>query len=412
MPFKFFRKERREGRTETIEAPVAESLRPTHDVVVIGGGSAALAVAYHLAREHGTSDVAVLAPGPLTAAVTARDGAVARADAAAPEVAALQADALKRHAALAQEHDIDAGFARRGLIALAHDEAQVRALRWRAELNRHHGGRAEVVEPAAAVRLCRGLTPEGPEGYPLRAALSHPEAALLDPDALLRGYARRAAALGVALHPRVTVRRLEVQDGKVTRVATDRGDIFAGQVVIATAHGAAPLARLAGQDLPLSPRRLAGAVSQPLKRFLDPVVLAEGRDLALWQSPRGELVIGAGVDPAPRQGAEAGLSALTTPLARMAALFPILADIRLSRHWSQTVETSPDGAPILGRGGLPNLFLAVGLGDAEAALAPSLGSALAEAVAGTAAPPLIAPFAADRFARFAPLTGIAPAVGF
>src|SRR4051812_50053657 len=52
--------------------PEPRDLKPSYDVVIIGGGGHGLAAAYYLARDHGVTDVAVLERGWLAGGNTAR----------------------------------------------------------------------------------------------------------------------------------------------------------------------------------------------------------------------------------------------------------------------------------------------------------------------------------------------------
>ena len=57
-----------------------EKLRPSYDVVIIGGGGHGLAIAHSLARYYGIRDVAVLEKGYLAGGNTARNTAIIRSN--------------------------------------------------------------------------------------------------------------------------------------------------------------------------------------------------------------------------------------------------------------------------------------------------------------------------------------------
>src|SRR5438045_9248414 len=55
-----------------------ERLKDHYDAVIIGGGGHGLATAYHLAKDHGFTDVAVLEKGYLGGGNTGRNTAIVR----------------------------------------------------------------------------------------------------------------------------------------------------------------------------------------------------------------------------------------------------------------------------------------------------------------------------------------------
>ena len=73
---------------EFIEAQVAldwRDLRPSYDVVIVGGGGHGLSIAYHLATRHGITDVAVLERGYIGSGNSGRNTTVIRANYGIPE---------------------------------------------------------------------------------------------------------------------------------------------------------------------------------------------------------------------------------------------------------------------------------------------------------------------------------------
>ena len=71
--------------------------------------------------------------------------------------------------------------------------------------------------------------------FPIMAALYHPPGGIIRHDAVVWAYARGADRGGAHIHQRTRVTGIEVQEGAVQAVITDRGRIAAGTVVNATA---------------------------------------------------------------------------------------------------------------------------------------------------------------------------------
>src|SRR3954447_18016831 len=62
-----------------------DRLRDRYDAVIIGAGGHGLAAAYHLARDYGMSDVAVIEKGYLGGGNTGRNTAIVRSNYLTPE---------------------------------------------------------------------------------------------------------------------------------------------------------------------------------------------------------------------------------------------------------------------------------------------------------------------------------------
>ena len=90
---------------------------------------------------------------------------------------------------------------------------------------------------------------------------------------------------------------LEVTDGAISGVITKRGRIKTGTVVNATAGYASTIAAMAGQQIPLETHPLQAMVTEPLKPWLNPIVVSASMHMYVSQSTRGELVAGASLDP-------------------------------------------------------------------------------------------------------------------
>ena len=78
MPFGLLKYGLRRRYPARRDVPVATELKPSYDVVIIGGGGHGLAAAYYLAANHGITNVAILEKGYLAGGNTARNTAIIR----------------------------------------------------------------------------------------------------------------------------------------------------------------------------------------------------------------------------------------------------------------------------------------------------------------------------------------------
>src|SRR6478735_2080037 len=106
--------------------PTPADLKPSYDVVIIGGGGHGLATAYYLAANHGITDVAVLEKGWLGGGNVTRNTTVIRSNYLLDESAAIYEHALQLWEGLEAELDYDLLFDQRGVLNLAHSVSDVR----------------------------------------------------------------------------------------------------------------------------------------------------------------------------------------------------------------------------------------------------------------------------------------------
>ena len=123
-----------------------ERLKPSYDVVIIGGGGHGCAAAYYLARDHGICDVAILEKGYLGGGNTARNTTIIRSNYLTPEGVQFYDESVRLWQDLSQDFDLNLFYSTRGHFTLAHTDATLRTMRWRAEVNQHFGVASEVLD--------------------------------------------------------------------------------------------------------------------------------------------------------------------------------------------------------------------------------------------------------------------------
>ena len=382
------------------DLPGPTALRDHYDVVIIGGGGHGVATAYYLAKYHGITNVAVLEKAYLGGGNTARNTAVIRSNYLTPEGVAFYSASVKLYEQLSNEFDFNIMYSQRGQLTLAHTDATVRAFRQRAEVNKHFGGRTELIDRQAIAELVPCLNLD-PAELPVLAGLWHRDGATARHDAVAWGYARGATQRGVELHQLTEVTDIASDSGRVTGVVTNRGTVHCGCVVQAVAGHSAPLAKKAGIDLPLVAYPLQAMVTLPVEPFLNPLVSSSALHCYVQQTSRGEIVIGGGSDPYPLYQSRASLPLKESLIASAVDMFPFLSEMRLLRQWAGITDMTTDYSPIMGLSPLENYYLDAGWGTWGFKATPICGQTMAQLVAsGGQVPELIQPFALDRFDRF------------
>ncbi|MFJ6050017.1 NAD(P)/FAD-dependent oxidoreductase [Streptomyces sp. NPDC092307] len=377
--------------------------RHSLDAVIIGAGVVGAACAYYAARA-GLS-VAVVDRGPVAGGTTgAGEGNLLVSDKeAGPELdLALLSTRLWTELAAVLPGEIE--YEPKGGLVVAPDATTVKALRHFAEGQRAAG--VEAVEVAADA--LHDLEPHLAPG--LAGGFHYPQDAQVQPAQAAARLLAAAAASGARVHLGEEVSEVLLDRGAVRGVRTPHRELLAPAVVNAAGTWGGRIATLAGVTLPVLPRRGFVLVTEPLPRVVrhkvyaaDYIADVASGSAALQSSavvegtPSGPVLIGATRE---RVGFDRTLSteALRRLAGQAAALFPVLADVRVMRAYHGFRPYLPDHLPAIGPDPRrPGLLHACGHEGAGIGLAPATGALIAAALTGAEPPLPTHPFRPDRF---------------
>jgi sarcosine oxidase, subunit beta len=372
-------------------------MKERYDVVVIGGGGHGLATAYYLARKYGVREVAVLERGWIGGGNSGRNTQVVRSNYFYPASSAFYDHSLKLYEGLSQELNFNVMLSQRGLIALAHSEHELDAVRRWANAIRMNDVDSELLTPAEIKKLAPAINIES--RFPIAGGFIQRRAGIARHDAVVWGFARAANALGVYIIQGCEVTGFDIAGGRVRGVKTARGSIACDRVVMSVAGHASVLARHAGLRLPITTMALQAMVTEPLKPVLDVVVMSASIHAYASQSDRGEIVIGGGADGYNSYAQRGGLPSMQATVGAVLELFPSFSRLRLMRQWAGMVDVTPDTTPIMGLTPVDGLYINCGWGTGGYKAIPAGGDTMAYTVAHDRPHALIGSFGIDRFAR-------------
>jgi sarcosine oxidase subunit beta len=373
-------------------------LKSSYDVVIIGAGVHGLGIAYYLASRHGISNIAVLDRGYLGCGNSGRNTAIIRSNYRTPEGIPFYEESVQLYERLSRELEWNLLFSQCGHLTLAHTDSALAGLRVRAENNQVLGVDSRIIYPAEIRQLVPSMDMSDKPRLPILAALYHPPGGIIRHDAVIWGYARACDRLGVEIHPYTEVTGTRVSRGKAESVTTTRGEIAAGTVVNATAGWASMIARMAGVTLPIVSHPLQACVTEPLKPFLDKVIVSASLHVYVNQTDKGELVIGAEIDPYQSYSLKGTLPTLEQMASYTLELFPQLSSLRVLRQWAGICDMTPDYAPIIGASReVANYYVDVGWGTYGFKAAPAAAKNMAELIATGKTPKIIEAFSPARF---------------
>ena len=372
-------------------------LKRRYDVVIVGAGSHGLSTAYYLAKNHGITDVAVLDKSYIGSGAAGRNTTIIRANYRTPQGAEFYSASVKLYERLAADLDFNLLFSQLGHLTLAHSDRGIITATERAEVNRLLGIDSRVIYPDEIAKLCPEMNLSQEVTWPVMAALYHPPGGIIRHDAVVWGYARGADRGGVEIHPYTEVTGIERSNGRVRGVQTTRGDIECDTVISCTAGWSTLVADLAEVPLPITTHILQAFVTEPVKPFLDVIIVSSQMHIYVSQTDRGEFLIGAEIEPYTTYKGIGTFPFLEYSAKHTLELFPQLERARILRSWTGLCDLSPDYSPILGVTEVDGFLVSCGWGTYGFKAAPIVGTTLAELVATKQTPSLIAPFALERF---------------
>lgn len=371
-----------------------------YDAIIIGGGGHGLATAYYLAKLHGMSNIAVCEKGYLGGGNIGRNTTIIRSNYMLEDNAHFYEHAMKLWEELAQEINYNVMFSQRGIINVAHSNAQMDGFARRGNAMRLNGIDAELLTREEVKKLLPMLDYSDKARFPVYGGLQQPRAGTARHDAVAWGYARAADMLGVDLLQNCEVTGFDIQDGKVQGVQTTRGTIKSKKIGISVAGNSGPVCDLAGlHRLPIESHKLQAMVSEPLKPFIDTVCTFGAGHFYVSQSDKGGLVFGGDLDGYNSYAQRGNLPMVGHVLQSGMALMPSIGRLRLLRHWAGVMDMSMDGSPIISTTPIAGLYLNAGWCYGGFKAVPAAGWCFAHTIAQNQPHKLNEEFTLDRFER-------------
>ncbi len=369
-------------------------LKPSYDIVIVGGGGHGLATAYYLAKNHGLKNIAVLEKGWIGGGNTGRNTTIVRSNYLFEESIQFYDLSLQLFQGLSRELNYNLMFGQNGVLNLAYSRHEMRVMNRRVNALRHQGIDAEMLDVAGVRRLLPILNDSPGLIRPVFGGFVQANGGTCRHDAVAWGYARAASALGVDIVQNCRVGDFELKRSRITGLQTSLGAVRADKVLLAVAGHSSVLAQGAGLQLPITCLGLQAMVSEPVKPLLN--VVLDGAAY-VSQSDRGELVVGGGTDLF-NSYAQRGMASTTElNFAALIDLFPCFSRMKWMRQWAGIVDYTPDHSPIMGLTPIEGLYLSGGWGSYGFKAIPASGVTMAHTLAHESPHALIEPFALNRF---------------
>jgi sarcosine oxidase subunit beta len=368
---------------------------------IVGGGIVGFASAYYLARRG--VDVTVLERSSVGSGNTGRANGGIRAQFSSPVSAALSQESIEVWERFESEFGTDIGYRRPGYLFLARDRSTARQFEENVRTQNRLGVPSEFLSPAEAAEHCPGLHEEE-----FRAATYSPTDGFADPNLGLQGFVENAREEGVEVRTNTEVVDVLVEGGRVAGVETTERTVESEYVVNAAGAWAREVGRMAGLELPISPRRRKLVVVEPEEPIPESVPFTIDNDESVHFRPeRGGAAVAGGHFAAEDPEIDPDRFRKSTSIEWAATVIEKAADVaayfgpdtEVRRGWAGVYAVTPDHHPIIEET-VPGFVNAAGFSGHGFMQSPATGKLVAEIVVD-GAPSLvdISELGADRFER-------------
>ncbi len=364
--------------------------------MIIGGGVGGTSIAYHLA-DLGWDDVILLERAELTSGSTFHSAGLVGQLRGSVSLTKMMMHSVELYRRVGEESEFDPGWVECGSIRLASSEERMEELRRQAGWAKTFGLPLELISAEEARGLFPLLSTEGVVG-----AAWLPTDGYIDPAQLTYALADRARRGGCRVFTSTRVDGIDVVDGRVRGVRTERGHVEAEVVVNAGGMYAPEIGRMAGVRVPVIPMSHQYVVTQPFRERGDRrLPTLRDPDLLVYYREDGEGLVMGGYE---RLSAPAFLPHGVGGLDRIPPDFngrlleddpdrfeeiaenskrrvPVMEEIKVTKLINGPEAFTPDNEFCLGVTEVAGLFIAAGFCAHGLAGAGGIGKVMAEWIA-------------------------------
>ena len=375
-------------------------IQRTADVVIIGGGVVGCSIAYQLARR-GVRDVLVLEREAVGAGTTSKAAGGIRGQFPTETEIRFSLESIRVFERFEEEFGVDPGYRKIGYLFLVADPKDLEGFERRVALQRSLGVDVRIITPADARALVPALHVDD-----LIAAVWGVDDGMAGPAEVTNGFARRARQLGAKIVEGVEVTAIERDGDRVRGVTTAQGTVAAPIAVNAAGPTAARVARLAGVQVPVLPRRRHIFFTEPFPDIPGPVPLTTDRASGFYFRKEMEQVLlspGDVEDVGDDWNVAVDGAKVEETVQKALHRIPVIEKARIAGGWAGLRPLTPDDHAIIGWApGVEGFFLAVGFGGHGFQHSPTTGRLVAEWLTEGAPSMDLSLFDPARFARGAP----------
>jgi sarcosine oxidase subunit beta len=352
-----------------------------YDAVIVGAGSVGMPAAGFLAEKGLKVLVVDQFASPGQGSNKAAIGGI-RATHSQPAKIRLCLESLKVFSTWQEQHGDEIEWLQGGYVFVAYRPEEEKLLTDLLKIQKSYGLNIDWYGRDELLKLAPPLNPNG-----LVGGTYSPEDGSASPMLSSHAFYRRACELGVVCKLNERVTSIIRRKGQVAGVRTDKGGYATPVVINAAGPWARAVAQSGGLDVPVQPDCHEAGITEPVARFLTPMVVdirpePGSHNYYFYQHKPGQVVFCITPDP-PTLGTDRRETSSFLPMVahRMVTVMPKLANLKVRRTWRGLYPMTPDGSPLIGRRPeLSGYIDAVGMCGQGFMLGPGVGALLARLV--------------------------------
>ncbi|HSD92279.1 MAG TPA: FAD-dependent oxidoreductase [Methyloceanibacter sp.] len=376
-------------------------------IVVIGGGIVGCSVAYHLGKM-GLTDVLLVERGKLTSGSTWHAAGLVGQLRTSANITQLLGYSVALYDQLEKETGLATGWKRNGGLRLACNQERWTEVKRQATTATSFGLEMHLLTPKEAQELWPLMQVDDVVG-----AAFLPTDGQASPSDITMSLAKGARMGGVTIAEGISITGIEVENGRVRAVVTDKGRVACDKLVICAGQWSRELGRMAGVNIPLVPVQHQYLITEPIEGVTSSLPTLRDPDrLTYWKEEVGGLVMG-GYEPNPKPWALEGFPETFEfqlldsdldhfePLLELAAgRVPAMETAGIKEFINGPESFTPDGNFILGEAPeVRGIFVGAGFNAFGIASGGGAGMVLAEWVAKGEPPYDLWPVDIRRFGK-------------
>jgi len=360
---------------------------PHYDVIIIGAGSIGTPASFNLARA-GFKTLVIDRAASVGQGSNKRAIGGIRATHSDPAKIRISLRSLDIYSTWKKIYGDEIEWRPGGYVFVAYHQREEGILKELLNRQKLFGLNIDWLDKTQLLEVAPDLNP-----HDLIGGTFSPEDGSASPLLAIHAFYRQAVQAGVVFHFNETIEEIITRNGRVAGVKTNRGEYGADWVVNAAGSSAQQIAQMVGLEVPVNPDSHEAAITEPVARFLDPLIvdirpLPGSSNFYFYQHHSGQIIFC--ITPSPAiwgEDVRETSSFLPMVAQRMISVMPRLQHIRVRRTWRGLYPMTPDGFPIVGYAkGVEGFILAVGMCGQGFMLGPGLGELIVRLIQGTTDP--------------------------
>ena len=227
------------------------------EIVIMGGGVMGSCSAYFLAKAG--REVVLIERGDIGGEASVANGALVWTSTRRPGIdLTLALASIELHKQLKEELEVDTEYRRTGGMIVIENEKQIPKM----EAFRKEREKAGFILTPIDAKEARSLEPLLSES--IVGALYNPLDGDTNPFRLMVGLNRKAIQLGAKVFYHTEVQDIQIEDGRVKGVVTDKGVIRTNTIINACGSWASFIGKMVGIKIPIIPNEMEFVVTEQL----------------------------------------------------------------------------------------------------------------------------------------------------